>query len=99
MRQFADLLQVKQMLRIDSDDQNMILSQLVIAASETVAEYIKLPAETSDADVPYQVRIATIILVGHLLRGPDNDVEGNFDTGLPAPVKSLLYPLRMLTLA
>ncbi|WP_169053370.1 head-tail connector protein [Falsirhodobacter xinxiangensis] len=99
MRQFTDIYQVKQMLRIDSDDQNLILDQLVIAASEAIAEYIKLPTEAADDDVPYQVRIATVMLVGHLLRGPDNDVEGAFETGLPAPVKSLLYPLRMLTLA
>jgi hypothetical protein len=103
MTQLVTLEEVKQGLRVDSNDDNNLLTLLIGAASNAVINYLKSQAaelfdlETAqnnspqDANVPDEVKQATILLVDYYYRG---DYE-NADPGyLPPPVMALLYPLR-----
>lgn len=109
----VSLTQTKQMLRVDTDDDDALLTMLISAASRSVARYLKGQAGTllsvdSPPDSPpsdlsvinEDIAVATIILVGHFYRNPDNDVEAAFEQGyLPKPVTAILYPLRDPALA
>lgn len=96
--------EVKAMQRLDGDDIDTTLMLLIPAASGAVVNYLKSGAdafigedgEVTDLEaVPPEVRAATVILVGHMMRNPDSDTEGAFEPGyLPRPVTALLYPLR-----
>lgn len=101
--------EVKAMLRLDGDDADELLILLIPAASGAVLNYLKTGADaftdsngtvTDPNAVPFEVRAATVLMVGHLMRNPDNNVENAFERGyLPMPVTALLYPLRDPALA
>lgn len=110
----VSLEQTKQMLRVDTDDDDLLLTLLISSASRSVVRYLKgqagallsidsppdSPPNDIATDVPEDVAVATIILVGHLYRNPDNDTEAAFEQGyLPKPVTAILYPLRDPALA
>lgn len=102
---------VKDALRIDTTDDDTLLSAYILAASAAVISYLDTRADAvldldsggdlpSGAEVPEQVQVATILLVGHFYREPDGDTEKAFERGyLPKPVTALLYPLRDPALA
>jgi hypothetical protein len=99
---YTSLAAAKLALRIDHDDDDAHLSLLIKAASRMVAGYLKDAAPDPEylAEVPEDVQIAAIMLVGILYNNPDSDPDGAFDPGyLPAPVQSILYPLRTPTLS
>lgn len=102
---FATLAETKHSLRMleaETDD-DALLEMLITAASKSVANYLKSSADPllpDDAEIPAEVRVATIMLVGFLYRSPDQDPDEYFARGfLPAPVTALLYPLRDPALA
>ena len=105
----VSLDEVKHMLRIDGDDVDGNMMLMIPAASAAVVNYLKAGAsafigedgEVTDPDaVPFEVRAATVLLIGHMMRNPDNDTERAFERGyLPMPVTALLYPLRDPALA
>lgn len=102
MTDYTTLEELKPALRIDHEDDDTMLEILIKASSQLVSEYLKDSAPESDypAEVPERVRLATIMLVGYFYRNPDADPEKAFDPGyLPAPVQSILYPLRKPTIA
>ncbi|KFB10340.1 head-tail connector protein [Nitratireductor basaltis] len=90
---------------LPSED-DVLLETYIAAASAAVINYLKGQAEAvlnldssgelpSGAEVPSEVQMACILLVGHFYREPDGDAEDAFEHGyLPKPVISLLYPLR-----
>lgn len=99
----ASLEDAKAALRIDGDDDDAALSLAIRAASAGVVAYLKSGADAFIADgdliegaeIPDNVRIATIYWAGVLRRNPDNNVEGEITPGYPpAPVVSLLYQMR-----
>lgn len=55
---------------------------------------------SGDKIVRSEVKQATLLLVGYFYKNRDENPDGEFDKEgyLPAPVKALLYPLRVLTL-
>lgn len=99
-QKFATLTDTKRSLRmLDTEtDDDALLEMLITAASKSVANYLKSSADPllpDGAEIPGEVRVATIILVGFLYRSPDQDPDKYFERGyLPAPVTALLYPLR-----
>lgn len=112
MAELVTLEQVKQSLRIDHDDDDATLNLYITGASRAVMRYLNQrvdetlsldsPANSPPAlaDVPDDVAVATIMLVGYFYRNPDSDPEGAFERGyLPKPVTALLYPLRDPSLA
>jgi hypothetical protein len=106
MPALVTLEDVKSALRIDTEDDDFILTAYVAAASAAVIGYLKEQADaildldsggdlTSGSDVPADIQVATIMLVGHFYREPDGDTEKAFEYGyLPKPVVSLLYRYR-----
>lgn len=102
------LEQVKAHLRIvhSSDDDD--LTGKTHAASAAVLAYLKDGAVFLDSSgqvevdssgdpigVPYNVQIATLIMVGYFNKDRDEDTDRAYETGyLPKPVTALLYPLR-----
>jgi hypothetical protein len=101
MIDYTDLTAVKAAHRIDHDDDDTHLELLIKAATRQVSGYLKTPDEEQPeylADVREDVQLATIMLVGFLYANSDADPAKAFDPGyLPAPVQSLLYPLRTPT--
>jgi len=56
---------------------------------------IVVDADGEPVGIPYEVQAATLLMVGHLYKGRDNNEGGAFEQGyLPKPVTALLYPLR-----
>lgn len=99
MADLASLREVKNGLRVDTDDDDQHLNLLISAASLRVRAYLDARAdevidengETNDA----RIKTAIIMLVGYYYRNPDQDPDGDFDVGrLPKPVSSMLYQLR-----
>ena len=98
---------MKKMRDAEFSGKNSALSNTTIGSWET----LKATFENAVGDlmsekvynlaaVPFEVRAATVLMIGHLMRNPDNNVEGAFDRGyLPMPVTALLYPLRDPALA
>lgn len=99
----ATLEETKAALRIDGDDDDAALDLAIRAASAGVVAYLKSGADgfvadgelIDGAEVPPNVKIATIYWTGVLRRNPDNNVESEITPGYPpAPVVSLLYQMR-----
>lgn len=93
-------------LRSDSADDDADLTIKIHAASGSVINYLKAPAfidETGaiiESAVPFEVKAATLLLVGYLYKDRDSDEGGEYQQGyLPRPVTALLYPLRDPALA
>lgn len=105
------LERVKQALRIDTTDDDQLLNAYIAAASAAVISYLKGQAQAllgldeggelpPEAEIPPEIELATIMLVGHFYKEPDGNTEDAFEQGyLPKPVTALLYPLRDPTLA
>jgi hypothetical protein len=111
-RNLVSLQHVKSSLKIESSDWDSLLDSIYIpAASRAVINYLKSAADTlldldsggnipADFEVPEEIRMATIILVGYWFRNTDSDPDKEFEQGfLPRPVTALLYPLRDPALA
>lgn len=102
MTDYVTLEATKLALRIDHDDDDAHLGLLISGASRMVAQYLKgnAPEIEYPEEADPEIKIATIMLVGHLYNNPDSDPDKAFDPGyLPAPVQSILYPLRTPTLS
>ena len=98
------LAEARDHLRSDSVDDDADLTIKIHAASGSVINYLKAPAfidETGaiiESAVPFEVKAATLLLVGYLYK--DRDDDGEYQQGyLPRPVTALLYPLRDPALA
>lgn len=114
MTMLVTLAQVKLHLRLDTDDEDELVELLTHAASEAVLGYIRNGPdlfldsagdviEDSNGDpigIPYDVKAATLLLVGFLYRNRDADPDKDFSHGyLPIAVMSLLYRYRDPSLA
>lgn len=107
----VDLETVKSRLRVDGTDQDDDLQGYIYAASKSVLNYLKGNADAlldldtagempTGFEVPDDIQMATIVLIGYFLRNPDGDPDKAFEPGfLPAPVTAILYPLRDPALA
>lgn len=99
MADLVSLQEVKNGLRIDTDDDDQHLNLLISAASLRVEAYLDVRADEvideNGATTDSRVKTAVIMLVGYYYRNPDQDTDGDFDVGmLPKPVSSMLYQLR-----
>lgn len=101
---------VKKGLGVDFEDDDDNLQLLISAASRIILRYLKPEGsagfydpesnQVTAADVPDDVRLATIVLVGHLYREPDADTEKAYGLGqLPFAVTALIYSRRHPTMA
>ena len=101
--------QVKDHLRVDTDDSDNDLALKLFAAQSAVISYLKVsslddlavgdPAAIPDPAVGAIVA-ATLLLVGYLYRQRDSDETHEWEQGyLPRPVTALLYPYRDPALA
>lgn len=105
-------------LRRDTEDDDMDLTLKIHAASAAVLNYLKSGADSfldsngevlqdSSGDpvgVPFEVKAATLLMVGELYKSREGAQEGAVDSQfgygyLPRSVVALLYPLRDPALA
>lgn len=108
------LQQASDHLRRDTDDDDSDLRLKIMAASSAIYAYLKsgsdlftdtagylvLDSAGDPVGVPYQVKAATLLMVGYLYKQRDEDTDKEFEQGyLPRPVTALLYPLRDPALA
>nr|WP_278376619.1 head-tail connector protein [Brucella anthropi] len=99
MADLVSLQEVKNGLRIDTDDDDAHLNLLISAASGRVKAYLDVRADEvideNGATTDARVKAAVIMLVGYYYRNPDQDPDKDFSVGmLPKPVSSMLYQLR-----
>lgn len=113
MFSFVTLEDTKKALVIEHNDDDDLLELLLIpAASRSIHRYLKgqagsllsldsPPNSPPDvSEIPDDVRLATIYLVGQFYKNRDTNADGEFADGdMPQPVKSLLYRLRDPALA
>jgi hypothetical protein len=97
------LAEAKDHIEVDFDDKDAAITLYVKAASQAVVNYLKDAAdvfldednEVDDEFVTFEVKAATLLMVGYLYKNRDNNEGDEFKPGyLPAPVTALLYPLR-----
>ena len=107
------LATVKQALRVDTTDDDVILTLMTSAASRRIVRYLKgeagdllgidSPPDSPPNDltaVQEDIALAVIMLVGYLYKEPDGDEANAFNQGfLPSKVIGLIYDLRVPTLA
>jgi len=94
------LAEARDHLRSDSVDDDADLTIKIHAASGAVINYLKSPAFIDESAVPFEVKAATLLLIGYLYKDRDGDEGGEYQQGyLPRPVTALLYPLRDPALA
>jgi hypothetical protein len=95
-------------LRFNDTDSDVRLSLLISAASNAILRYINSEGdEYRDSagdiipgNVPDDIKIATIMLVGIMDRNPDGNDGGIYKSDfLPEPVEAILMCLRDPTLA
>lgn len=100
---FISLEEAKDHLRVDDDADDNDITLKTHAASGAVRNYLKAAADayidTEGAviaeSVPYEVKAATMLMLGYLYKDRDEDSTGAYEQGyLPKPVTALLYPLR-----
>lgn len=103
MTPLITLEEAKEALRVDHDEADAIIEHHARAASEIVLGYINRPVTWYDpetdavGDVPDRVKKAVAHLVLYFFDDPHSE---DFKQGqLPAPVTSILYPLRALSLS
>lgn len=101
MVMLTDVDTVKVRLRIDQDVEDDDLELMIMGASASVLNYLKLAHDFYDDSngnpqgVPDEIVNATILLVGILSRDRDGQEADKWTQGyLPTPVVSLLYCLR-----
>ena len=104
------LQRARDQVHSDITDDDAYVTLLIKAASKAVLTYLKTPsfAESSGLipedsagiaiDVPEDVQIATLLLVGYFYKQRDEDANKEFEPGaLPRPVTALLFPYRTPT--
>lgn len=115
MIELVTLDQVKARLKVDGNVDDLNLQGLIYGASRMVLNYLNLTESAylnsdftmdlnSDTlaydEVPEEVQVATILLIGYLYRNPDGAESEGWEHGyLPVPVVSILYPLRTPNIA
>src|SRR5688500_12893973 len=113
MIELVTIEQAKLMIREVRNHEDDLIVTLIRAASRMVLSYLKLEEDaylnsdgTMDQDsatlgyneVPEEVQAATLYLIGVLFRDRDGAESEKWTPGfLPAPVVSMLYPLRLPT--
>ncbi|WP_395066185.1 head-tail connector protein [Paraburkholderia silvatlantica] len=87
--------QAKQWIRVDGDAMDPNIELAIAGASASVLAYLKRDPYADGEAVPAQVVQATALLTGMFIRDPDMaDVQSWLAGYPPAPIVSLLYPLR-----
>lgn len=110
MIELVTLEQTKAMLRVPYNNEDDHITGLIQACSRMVLNYLRLDETAylnSDGtmdlnsstlgydEVPEEVQAATLYLIGVLFRDRDGAESEKWTPGfLPAPVVSMLYPLR-----
>jgi len=90
--------------RDDCDGDSLDLSLKIDAASEAVMQYLKWTEADVPDPVPFLVKAAVLCLVGEMYSNREGEIsdpiEAQYGYGyLPKSVVSLLYPLRMPSIA
>ncbi|WP_321941644.1 head-tail connector protein [Paraburkholderia tropica] len=81
-------------LRADTADLDTDLKLAIAGASASIMDYLKREPYP-DGEVPENVRLATLLYVGIMIRDPDGVESSQWEHGyIPRPVMNILYPLR-----
>jgi hypothetical protein len=105
---FVSLQTASDHLRRGTTADDALVELYIQAASQAVANYIGdnanffnsagVPSADSNGialDIPEDVKIATLLLIGYYYKDRDNDEGHEYETGyLPRPVTAMLYPYR-----
>lgn len=92
--------EVRMWCRIDEQEMDLNLQMAITGASASVLRYLKRTEPFPEGEVPEDVRLATALFAGIMIRDPDGVDSSQWDAGyIPRPVLSLLYPYRDPTAA
>jgi hypothetical protein len=88
--------EAKKWMRIDGTAMDADIELALAGATASVYAYLKRPEPYTESDpAPANVVQAIVLLAGMFVRDPDIADAASWQAGyLPAPVVSILYPLR-----
>jgi hypothetical protein len=90
----VSLEESKQWLRDDTDELDPALTLAIAGASASIMSYLKCEPY-AEGEVPENVRLATLLYVGIMIRDPDGVESPQWEHGyIPRAVMNILYPLR-----
>jgi len=86
----------KKWMRVDGSAMDADVELALAGATASVYAYLKLPEPYSEANpAPASVVQAIVLLAGMFIRDPDIADAASWQAGYPpAPIVSILYPLR-----
>lgn len=105
---FVSLSQAKARLRIDNDDEDGDLNDMIEQCTAVITAYLKLPGAYQNTSgviptdtsgdpvgVPKEVQLSTLLLIGFMYRDRDGNDMANWQQGyLPWQVTAPIYHLR-----
>lgn len=103
MVMLVTLAEVKAMARVDFIDDDAIINELILAASDAVLDYLKprgyagfYDGTALTAEVPKAVKTATAYLAREFFYDSETEKNKSFEAygGLPRPVVAMLYRKR-----
>lgn len=94
----VSLDEVKKHLRIENDEEDDLLTSLIMQAQDVAADYCrvsfgKLDEEGNEASVPEPVRLAVLLFVSHYYENRDISDHSTYTT-MRIAFENLLYPYR-----
>ncbi len=99
---FISLQDAKQQIEMDHDEDDVLITAYIEAASKSVQNYLKsaTPFDDDGVTVKDEVKMATRLLTAYFYRYRDENPSAEFEQGfLPKPVTAILYPIRDPALA
>ncbi|WP_322092809.1 head-tail connector protein [Paraburkholderia bannensis] len=88
------IAEAKDWLRADTADLDADLKLAIAGASASIMDYLKRDPYPA-GEVPENVRLATLLYVGIMIRDPDGVESAQWEHGyIPRAVMNILYPLR-----
>ncbi len=93
MAELPNLDDVKAYARVDTADDDVTLSTLLVAALEYVQQAIGTTYTDSPTDAPERARFAIMALVAHWYRLPEPVADGD-QRVVPMHVRTILHQLR-----
>lgn len=87
-----DFAETKTYLRVDHDDEDMLIQMLMDTATAAAADYLNMPLEQMTTTVPNPIKSAAMLMVGDLYA--NREAQGDRQFYKNPTFENLLNPYR-----